>query len=351
MRLLFLANWPLKKEAKGGDYAFFAQWETRPVLRLMGTYNLGFITRFERFRLRFYVIAPLVAFLRAWRYDAVVAYSSQVGLPLALLFRLAPWRRVKLVIFDVESFGRVQSGLRLALTKFAMKAVDAVVYASSRQIEYYRAVFPELAPRLHHIPIGIGPYPKTQPLGAPATGPIVASGHHGRAFRDWACLLRAYDRVKHRSWLTIVGRTELPPHDRDNVPVPPTVEFRPFLPTDDYKALLEAAPFIVLPLPERRQSLGQLSVLFCMAMGKPVVATRVMGIEDYVADGETGLLVEPGDHEAMAEAMTRLLDNPDEAVAMGRAAFDLLQERFTDKSMGAAWETMMRTVVSASRSR
>lgn len=48
-----------------------------------------------------------------------------------------------------------------------------------------------------------------------------------------------------------------------------------------------------------------------MATGTPVVTTRLDAIEEYLTDGETGLLVPPGDHEALAAALGRLLDDDD----------------------------------------
>ncbi len=52
----------------------------------------------------------------------------------------------------------------------------------------------------------------------------------------------------------------------------------------------------------------------------PIVATRAGGIPDAVAEGETGLLVPPGDYPAMATALARLLDDPDGRRRMGQAA-------------------------------
>ncbi len=49
------------------------------------------------------------------------------------------------------------------------------------------------------------------------------------------------------------------------------------------------------------------SLLDAMAAGKPIVATRAGGIPEVVVDGETGLLVPPRDHEAMADAIVQLL--------------------------------------------
>ena len=48
-------------------------------------------------------------------------------------------------------------------------------------------------------------------------------------------------------------------------------------------------------------------LLESMAMGVPVVTTRISGIPELVQDGETGLLVPPGEPEKMADAMFRLL--------------------------------------------
>ncbi len=338
-RILFLANWPLRDAGQGGAYAFFSQWTRRPRLTLMGTFALGAWTRFERFRLRFYLVAPIVAWFRSFAYDAVVAYSSQVGLPLAMMFRLT-MRRTPLVVFDVETLGR-PTGRRLALVRFAAKRFDRLVYASRRQLDFYRTHLADLVSNARYIPIGIGAYPKRRPLGEVVSGPILASGHHGKAFRDWATLLRAYAPMASSAPLLIAGRETLGDDDCDGVPIPDGVRFAPFMPADKYQDLVEDARFVVIPLPNRAHSLGQLSVLFCMAMGKAVIATRMMGVEDYVDDGETGLLVPPGDADALRAAMERLLANPDLATRMGVRGFEQVRDVFNDRRMGLAWEEMM----------
>lgn len=54
-----------------------------------------------------------------------------------------------------------------------------------------------------------------------------------------------------------------------------------------------------------------------MAVGKPVIATRIGGLTDIVADGETGILVEPGSVDELANAMQRLIADPDLRAQMG----------------------------------
>jgi len=54
-----------------------------------------------------------------------------------------------------------------------------------------------------------------------------------------------------------------------------------------------------------------------MALGKPVVATAVGGVPEVVADGQTGILVQPGDPAALAAAVVELLSDPARAEEMG----------------------------------
>jgi len=70
-------------------------------------------------------------------------------------------------------------------------------------------------------------------------------------------------------------------------------------------------------------------VQIAQAMGRPVIATRRPGLAEYVIEGETALLVEPGNVEEMATAIASLWDDPDRAEQMGKAGRRLMEERFT----------------------
>src|SRR5690606_10726958 len=62
------------------------------------------------------------------------------------------------------------------------------------------------------------------------------------------------------------------------------------------------------------------AVVQAMAAGVPVVASAVDGVLDVVRDGETGLLVRPGDVPGFARAVVRLLDDRTEARRLAHAA-------------------------------
>jgi len=71
----------------------------------------------------------------------------------------------------------------------------------------------------------------------------------------------------------------------------------------------------VLALPSRYEELGSV-LIEAMRAGLPVVASRTGGIPDLVADGETGLLVPPGDAASLAVALDRLLSDRESATQM-----------------------------------
>jgi glycosyltransferase involved in cell wall biosynthesis len=75
----------------------------------------------------------------------------------------------------------------------------------------------------------------------------------------------------------------------------------------------------VLVLPSRSEGMGRVVVeAFCR--GRGVVGSRVGGIPDLVEDGVNGLLVEPGDVDALAEALARVLSDRPLADRLGRGA-------------------------------
>ena len=103
----------------------------------------------------------------------------------------------------------------------------------------------------------------------------------------------------------------------------------------DVDVILAASEFVVHPSHEEGFSNV---ILEAMGAGKAVVATRVGGNPEAVSDGETGLLVPPGDPGALASAILELLRDPERADAMGRAGRERARERFSMEAMVTAVE-------------
>ena len=91
------------------------------------------------------------------------------------------------------------------------------------------------------------------------------------------------------------------------------------------------ASLVVLPSTHAAESFGMV-LLEAAACGRPAVASRVGGIPSAVLDGETGLLVAPGDAEALAQAVATVLTDDDYARGLGERALERARVEFS-------WET------------
>ena len=110
-----------------------------------------------------------------------------------------------------------------------------------------------------------------------------------------------------------------------------------FVPHHELLGLYERAA--VVACPSRREGFG-VACAEAMAHGRPVVASAVGGLLDLVVDGETGMLVPPGDLPALKAALERMLGDPDlrrrlGAAARVRASEQLSWQRVTDLTLAA----------------
>jgi glycosyltransferase involved in cell wall biosynthesis len=99
--------------------------------------------------------------------------------------------------------------------------------------------------------------------------------------------------------------------------LPEQVTWTPRLSQQDLSVALDESTCLVLP--SRSEGMGRVVVeAFCR--GRGVVGSRVGGIPDLVEDGANGLLVEPGDVDALADALHRVLSDRALAERLGRGA-------------------------------
>lgn len=91
---------------------------------------------------------------------------------------------------------------------------------------------------------------------------------------------------------------------------------------------MAAADVLVSPHANVHRFIGSPIKLFeYMAAGKAIVASRVAQIEQVLRDGETALLVEPENSQAMADALERLCADPELRLRLGQAARQEARER------------------------
>lgn len=89
-------------------------------------------------------------------------------------------------------------------------------------------------------------------------------------------------------------------------------------------------------------------VLEAMAEGVPVVASRHAGIPEAVVHEVSGLLVPPGEPEALAASLRRLVQDPNLRRFLGRNAREIAAERFSAAAQSQLLESIMLRVIAAS---
>jgi glycosyltransferase involved in cell wall biosynthesis len=85
------------------------------------------------------------------------------------------------------------------------------------------------------------------------------------------------------------------------------------------------------------------------AAGLPAVTTAVAAIPEIVADGESGLLVPPGDGAALAAALRRLLDHPDLRLRLGERAVEIVRARFDARANARRLLALLKAVAEQGR--
>jgi glycosyltransferase involved in cell wall biosynthesis len=100
-----------------------------------------------------------------------------------------------------------------------------------------------------------------------------------------------------------------------------------WLSQDELPRHLRAADMLVMPT-IAQEALGRTAVE-AMAVGRPVIASRLGGLPFTVADGATGLLCEPGDPADLARKIETLLDDPDLRQRLGLAGRRRFEEHYS----------------------
>ena len=116
---------------------------------------------------------------------------------------------------------------------------------------------------------------------------------------------------------------------------------------NDPERLIAASDLVVFPSTEPH--FGR-PVVEAGAMAKPVVASRIGGVEEAVEEEATGLLVPPNDPVKLAEAILRVLTDPSLARRLGMGGYKRYQERYQSQLSTRATEEVYRRVLAAAPS-
>lgn len=116
---------------------------------------------------------------------------------------------------------------------------------------------------------------------------------------------------------------------------------------DDAVDIMQICDVIVLPS-VAKEGLG-LCLVEAAFLGKPTVGSRAPGIDEAIVDGETGLLVPPGNSTRLAEAIDRLMKRPNLRASLGQAGKMRAQRLFSMEACTDAHEQLYREMIARRR--
>lgn len=239
------------------------------------------------------------------------------GLLRLLLFR----RRTRIAWLCFIYTGRkqpVRRRLHLAYYRCVMSFVDVAICHSSLECERYRELFGRRT-RFEFVPCGLH---LVIPALTTAAEPYIFSA--GRSGRDYRTLFDAVRSLPVKLRVVCDSGAML-----EGLHIPRNVTVLRSCYGEDYVRELMNAEAVVVPLGVRDISAGQMVLLEAMACGRPTIITRTPTVEDYVSHGHESLLVPPGDVQALREAIVRLENDKALAAALGAAAREAFEARFT----------------------
>ncbi len=248
---------------------------------------------------------------------------------------------------------------RPRLTSFAVRNADANIAVSrfTRDLAIAAGAAPD---RVHVIPNGVDPPEASLDAERDPMPTVLTVGRLHRHYKGHDVMLRALPLVDAKvpdvRWV-VVGdgplRAELEAlaatnglHDR--------VLFAGQVSDAELAVTVWFRRAHVLAMPARTPASGAgegfgIVFLEANAYGLPVVAGGVGGALDAVVDGETGLLVDPTDHAAVADAITGLLQDPERARRLGAAGAERARREFAWPSIAARVEALLRLIAERPR--
>lgn len=266
--------------------------------------------------------------LRELRPDVLHTHNPAPHLIGSIAARLA---RVPVVLHTKHGRNYPHDKKKVFQNRFASWLSDVIVPVSGDAADVARVIEKVPAGKVHLIRNGIdlASFPEVE---RPPIGRIRRAIHVARLIyptKDQKTLMRAVRLVADREPTFVLDVVGDGPHRADIELLCDELQLREHVRFLGYRRdvheLLGEAEFFVLSSVKEGLSL---TLLEAMATGLPIVATRVGGNGEVVAEGETGFLVPAEDPEAMAAAILAMLDDSGRARAMGRRGRRRVEEHF-----------------------
>jgi glycosyltransferase involved in cell wall biosynthesis len=262
------------------------------------------------------------ALRRRRSYDVIMATGEDVGLPLAFLLKLFRIRIPLIVTCHNIATRRPRFFLDTLRVGSAVTLFQCLSNSQAAMLIKYAKVTSEQIHMLYwHVD-----HEFFQPMPeVPQQNQICSAG---MASRDYATLVEAVDTLDVDLKIAADSPWFKQELNISNDSLSPRIEVRSYGNYFALRQLYAESHVVVVPLVDVPFSAGYTVILEGMAMGKPVVVTRIKQHDDFVIDGWNGFYIPPNDPSALRSKLAFLLENPSEAARLGSNARKSVEERF-----------------------
>ncbi|MBC7499647.1 MAG: glycosyltransferase [Herminiimonas sp.] len=262
----------------------------------------------------------------------VITCFPQLPITVGLRKRVA-FSNIPLVAWTFN-LGKLYPGLRRRLARLALPAVDRFIVHSRHEIEAYSDWLNLPPERFQFVPLQRATRPIT--FNENKDKPFLLS--MGSAQRDYRLLFGVLAELGYPA-VIVAG-----PHAVAGLSIPPNVEVRSGLSSEQCFELVQRARISVIPIANQHTASGQVTLLDAMVFGRPVVITACPASTDYVTDRHDALLVRHGNHDDMKEAISRLWEDSTLRTAISTSARETAINNFSDEAVGKIMGSVLRDV-------
>ncbi|HQO64147.1 MAG TPA: glycosyltransferase family 4 protein [Syntrophorhabdus sp.] len=235
------------------------------------------------------------------RYDAVITGNIKTAQIIGLIKKVLGFKSPIHIILELmldEQEESIKWKFKREIQHFIFSAVDLIFVSSRSETVTY-------AERLHL------PHQRFRflPFHTDIMTPKRIMTHNdyilsaGKTGRDYEVLLRAVEGLDVK--VIIVSDQ----YHVQGLRVPSNVKILVDISYEDYLKLLHESYFVVVPLRKLVKSTGQVVILEAMGLGKPVITTETVGTIDYIQHGVNGIMVPPGDSQALKDSIQNLISD------------------------------------------
>lgn len=291
------------------------------------------------FRLRI-----LIAFLRS-KQPALVhclatSHDTDTESIFAMWLAQIPWRVVTFANIPATLKSDGTRPLYHTMMKRLLRTIHSIIVYTNTAKQQLQHTFALTMTPINAIPIGIDSQryalhtttrASRKDLGLPETGPIIGSIGPFTRNKGYATLIHSMDNIWQQNpdcHLVLVGQGEDYAYLTQIAQKSAQPDHIHLLIRDTYQDNTDLLPAIDVYVQPSFAEAMSFNLLIAMSMERPIVASNITNIQEIIDSNASGLLVRPGDANALASAINRMLNDPSIRITTALNARSRVSQRF-----------------------